>query len=156
MAFLYFPGTVRDDSLEIPTLTVDADFVKTYRIDLLAGRDFSEHHASDANEAFLVNEAAARKFGWTIPIDKELTLRYWRDRWIRKKGRVIGLVKDLHYHSLHRSIEPILFHIDAIEESYYYAYLSVRIVSSDVQNVMSFLARKWSEFNPSRPFEFSF
>lgn len=154
--FFVFPAAVRDDSLEIPTLTVDADFVKTYKIDLLAGRDFSEHHASDANEAFLVNEAAARKLGWARPIDKELTLRYWRDRWIRKKGRIIGLVKDFHYQSLHRSIEPILFHIDAIEESYYYAYLSVRISSSDVQNVMRFLARKWKEFNPNRPLEFSF
>ena len=154
--FFVFPSAARGDSLEIPTLTVDTDFAKTYRIDLLAGRDFSEHHASDANEAFLVNEAAARKLGWAHPIDKELTLRYWRDRWIRKKGRIIGLVKDFHYHSLHRSIEPILFHIDEIEKSYYYAYLSVRISSSDVQNVMRFLARKWKEFNPNRPFEFSF
>ena len=120
------------------------------------GRDFSDHHSSDANEAFLVNEAAARRIGWRQPIEAEVTLRYWRDEWIRKRGRVIGLVKDFHYHTLHRSIEPILFHIDAIEGSYYYAYLSVRISSSDVQDVLRFMEQKWKEFNPNRPFEFFF
>ena len=154
--FFVFPNNVRDDSLEIPTLTVDRDFVKTYRMEILDGRDFSEHHSSDGNEAFLINEAAARKIGWPYPIDEEMTLRYWRDKWVRKKGRVIGLVKDFHYHSLHRSIEPILFHIDAIEKSYYYAFLSVRISSSDVRNALRFMAQKWKEFNSNRPFEFFF
>jgi len=154
--FFVYPDNVRDDSLEIATLTVDRDFVKTYEMVIRDGRDFSDHHSSDANEAFLVNEAAARRIGWPQPIDAEMTLRYWRDKWIRKKGRVIGLVKDFHYHTLHRSIEPILFHIDAIDESYYYAFLSVRISSSDVHDVLRFMEQKWKEFNPNRPFEFFF
>ena len=154
--FHIFPNNARDDSLEIFTLTVDKDFVETYNMEILNGRDFSEHHISDAAQAFLVNEAAAEKLGWLQPIGKELTLRYWRDKWIRKKGRIIGLVKDFHYHSLHQSIDPILIHIDTIEKSYYYAFLSVRISGSDVQNVLSFLKRIWKEFNPNRPFEFFF
>ena len=154
--FFIYPDNVRDDSLEIATLTVDRDFVKTYEMVIRDGRDFSEHQSSDANEAFLVNEAAARRIGWPHPIEAEMTLRYWRDKWVRKKGRVIGLVKDFHYHSLHRSIEPIIFHIDAIDESYYYTFLSVRISSSDVRNVVRFMEQKWKEFNPNRPFEFFF
>ncbi|MCE2433127.1 MAG: ABC transporter permease [Candidatus Latescibacteria bacterium] len=154
--FHIFPNNARDDSLEIFTLTVDKDFVETYNMEILNGRDFSEHHISDAAQAFLVNEAAAEKLGWLHPIGKEMTLRYWRDKWVRKKGRIIGLVKDFHYHSLHRSIEPILFHIDTIEKSYYYAFLSVRISGSDIQNALSFLKRRWKEFNPNRPFEFFF
>ncbi|HKR06191.1 MAG TPA: ABC transporter permease, partial [Bacteroidia bacterium] len=45
-------------------ITVDENFLKTFRIPLAAGRDFSKQFSTDPAEAFIVNEAAVKEFGW--------------------------------------------------------------------------------------------
>src|SRR5579871_2804977 len=77
----------------VMTLFVDHDFIKTHQIKLMAGRDFSIDNPADLDHAFMVNEAAAKMFGWgdaASAVGKKLN---WG---LGKEGNVIGVVSDFH------------------------------------------------------------
>ncbi|MFQ5568697.1 MAG: ABC transporter permease [Rhodothermales bacterium] len=142
------------DSLTLMVLTVDHDYAETYGLDIVAGRDFSEDFSTDATEAFLLNESAARRLGWLDPVGKKLTLDVWFRRYIKKTGAVVGVVKDFQYNSLHKAIDPIIFHI--FPNSWYYDYVSVRLRPDDMPATLAAMEQAWAQFNPDRPFEYRF
>ena len=87
--------------LRMPVLGVDEDFLDTYEIELLSGRQFSKDITSDLSEAFILNETAVKRFGWTDPIGKRL-------EWGNRLGTVIGVVRDFHHQSLRQEIGPLV------------------------------------------------
>lgn len=152
--FQVIPGDNRKDTLQLMTLTVDHDYSETLGLNVLVGRDFSEEYGTDDSQAFIINETAAKKLGWEDPVGKELTLIFYMQGRLEKKGKVIGVVKDFQYHSLHKSIDPVLIHV--FKSSYYHDYLVLRLATGDLQNILASLEGKWEAFNPTRPFEYSF
>ena len=127
---------------------------EVFGLDLLAGRDFSEDFSTDATDAFLINESAARKLGWIDPVGREFTLQYYVRGEIMKRGAVVGLVRDFQYHSLHRAIDPTVLHI--VPASYYSDYLIARISPRDMPETLARMADHWQSFNTERPFEYFF
>lgn len=156
--YFQFPVTPRNstaDSLSIATNFInDHDYVETMGMEIIAGRDFSKSFSTDQQQAFLINESAAKKLGWEDPIDQELTLTYYHKGQINKSGRVIGMVKDFHFNSLHKHVDPVIMHIAG--PTYYNNNLVVRVTGADLQETLQFMEKKWSEFNPARPFEYVF
>jgi len=88
----------------------DHDYLKTLGLRLIAGRDFSRNRSTDVREAFIINETAVKAFGFATPqaaLGQEI---HW-DEWAPidstqpvKRGKVIGVVKDFHYKSLHEKV----------------------------------------------------
>jgi putative ABC transport system permease protein len=159
--FLVTPEAARYDSLEMMTLAVDADFAETLGLELVAGRDFDDARPSDAEGAFVLNEAAARKLGWDDPatgagaaVGERLTLHYWLDEEIPKPGEVIGVVRDFQYHGLHQAPDAMVLHM--LPGTYYNDYLSVRLAPGDAAPTLAAMELAWADFNPERPFEFRF
>src|SRR5690606_20699239 len=60
-------GTPENEMTAECTLVADHDFLNTYGIQLLAGRNFSPGSKADEDEAFILNEAAVKRFGWETP-----------------------------------------------------------------------------------------
>jgi putative ABC transport system permease protein len=116
----YFPGaSYKDEHLiemkngEMKTRTVQRMFIDHHFVDLLnlkmvAGRNFNTRFETDFREAFLVNETAARAFGWREPVGKKIEAIHYG-----KKGVVIGVVNDANLFSLHKKIEPIVIQLSA-------------------------------------------
>jgi len=152
--FMIKPRNADLDSLEMLTLTVDHDFVETYGMEIIAGRDFSETFPSDAENAFLINEAAARKLGWEDPLNQQLTLEVWFRGEVQKTGAIIGVLKDFQYNSLHTAIDPLLLHI--FPNTYYNDYLSVRLAPDQMEGTLKEMEEAWGGFNATRPFEYTF
>ncbi|MEN0051007.1 MAG: ABC transporter permease, partial [Bacteroidota bacterium] len=152
--FTIYPEAAAYDSLSILTLTVDQDFVKVYDLELLKGRDFSADFATDAKEAVVINESAAKKLGWDDPLGKSLELRYYYKGEKKKKARVIGLVKDFNYQSLHSEVEPIVMHM--VPNSYFHDFLTVKFNSAETTQMLASMTREWNQYNQDRPFEYSF
>jgi putative ABC transport system permease protein len=125
---------------------VDEDFISTLGITLVAGRNFSPDFASDSS-AVLLNETAAKKFGWTDPIGRQLT----RPGNLDWRGTVIGVVKDFHFESLHKPILPLV-----IRHEPFYQYFSVRIRTENMASTVQFVESTWKAFAQQQPFEFSF
>lgn len=131
--------------LRMPILGVDEDFLETYEIELLSGRHFSKDITSDLSEAFILNETAAKRFGWTDPIGKQL-------EWGNRLGKVIGVVKDFHHQSLRQEIGPIVLCMSPSR----FGYISLKIRSENIPATMDFLNETWKRFIPNRPLDARF
>lgn len=142
-----------DTSWNLPTLIVDEDFIRTFGMEIVQGRDFSKERPSDAAEAFILNETAAKKLGWEPAIGKTIEMEGVASGEPRK-GEVIGVVKDFHLRSLHYVVDPLVLIVSP--ESYYLDYLALRLKPGNVSNTIAALRERWSEVAPQRPFEFRF
>jgi len=135
----------------IANVRVDHSFIDTYGIHLAAGRNFSVEFPTDSTEAFILNETAVKKIGWPsadAAIGK--TFQYGS-----RKGRIIGVVKDFNYESLHQPVTPIVMYI--VPQNF--NSISVKIRPDrpeDVAATLDFLKQKWQEFRPNFPFQYSF
>lgn len=79
--------------------TVSYDFVKNLGIQIIAGRDFSRDFPGDLEKSCLINETAARCFGWDDPIGKKLN---------NNRLTVVGVLKNYIYKDIHNGIEPAI------------------------------------------------
>lgn len=128
--------------------TVDYDFVKTYKLELIEGRDFNKEMGTDALEAVIINEAATNAFGWDKnAIGKRIHYGFDKDGAGGRMMKVIGVVKDFNFKSLHNKIEPIILFIGERPS----VYLSVRYKPGTDAEVISLMKQKWSDFGASLP-----
>jgi putative ABC transport system permease protein len=80
-------------------------------IEILAGRGFDLKNSTDSKTAFIVNETAAREFGWNDPIGKRISYGYGETTGEKWEGTVVGLVEDFNTLSLHDKIEPLVIRL---------------------------------------------
>jgi len=125
--------------------SVDYDFLDTFGLEMAEGRFFSKEYSTDATESFVVNQAAVKAMEMDDPIGKEL--RVWD-----YKRKIIGVVKDYHFESLHKPIIPMAMRIDPR----WYQQACVRISPHRVRDTLAFLEKKWKEGHPRYPFEYQF
>ncbi len=91
---------------------VDFDFLRMMKIPLLEGRYFEKGNASDSTKGYIINEAAAKFFGWNkSALGRRIYIVNDIEPDPNKIGQVIGVVKDFHFQSVHNAIEPIILTI---------------------------------------------
>jgi len=141
--------------ISISMLIVDHDYVKTLGLELVAGRDFSKDRPSDEQDAFIVSESAISLFGYSSAKDALEHPLQW-NRWDGpdkvKKGKIIGVVKDIHLNSLKESITPIVLQVFPFG----YNTLTLKVKSDDLPSTLAFLSTTWKKFNNEWPFEYKF
>jgi putative ABC transport system permease protein len=126
---------------------IDFDFIPHYEIEVVAGRPYSREFVTDSLSAMVVNESAARSFGYANPSD---IIGKSFEQWGRE-GKIVGVVKDFNYLSLHQQVAPL-----TLRYSQFGKYLSIKIKSANMQQAITKIERKWSEIAPHRPFLYSF
>jgi putative ABC transport system permease protein len=128
---------------------IDFDFIPTYHIPMIAGRTYSRQFITDSANAMVINEAAARSYGYTHPAD---AVGKKFDQWGRK-GTIIGVCKDFNFRSLHQKVEPLTLR-------YGYPYnlnrISVAIKGDRVPATLASLKKTWDKIAPQRPFLYHF
>ncbi|MGH7496485.1 MAG: ABC transporter permease [bacterium] len=150
MSFRY-EGAQNDAGLDANVVVVDYDYLETLQIKIVAGRNFSRNFATDAGEAFIINETAARQLGWDNPINKylEKPIRNQDGTWGRQRGRVIGVVQDFHFRSLHEQIKPMVMFMQPA----FLGYLLVRIQSTDLPTTLAAIEDTWRALDPNLPLD---
>jgi putative ABC transport system permease protein len=129
-------------------MNVGDDYLKTLDIKLMIGRDFLPGPKVDIEDAFIVNEAAAKLMGWgNNPVGKKVKFFHGE-----KPGMVIGMVKDFNFQSLHNKVEPLLIVKSRTEGG----YLHLKVASKDLANTIDFVKTKWLSLDPNHPFEYFF
>jgi putative ABC transport system permease protein len=126
----------------------DHDFLNTMGIELVAGRNFSPEFPGDPQRSVLINETAAKKFGWDNPLGKRIQQIYGNKQ-IRV---VVGVVKDFHMSSLHNPIEPMFINnsFPAINA------VCVRTGPGNIKRTLDSIRATWKNVIPNAPFEYSF
>ncbi len=137
---------------------VDADFVKTMNLQLVAGRDFLKDNPADIGSSMIVNEALVKEYGWKDPIGQRLPGRY--------EQQVIGVVKDFHFESLHNIIQPMVMVIrpDSMfrrsnDVSFTFAAqprISIRLKGGNIQQQVASLKSIWKTVAGDQDFEYRF
>lgn len=128
-------------------LSTDFDFVKTYQLELVAGRGFDRAFSTDEKEGFLLNESGVRRLGFESPekaIGQKLAI------WGRK-GMVIGVLKDFHFMSANTSIEPFIV---VMNSPGLIAALSIKITGPTTQAIAQ-IHDIYQSIMPD-PFEYQF
>lgn len=130
----------------IKNIRNDHEFFDTYEIPFVTGRNFSKEIKSDDSLGFVLNEAAVAMLGVS---NEEVLTRDFQYGGV--KGRVIGVVRDFHFESLHEEIIPMIF-----QPSQFYGRLSIKVAGDDMQAAVAHLEKVWKSFIPHRPFEYEF
>jgi len=129
---------------------VDYDFFKTMNIELADGRFFEPENLTDSSASFVINETAARQLQTSSVVGQEIHWHaYENDSFV--KGRVIGVVKDFHYQSLHQSIQPLVLVLYPA-----YNHLVIKLNPDDFENKIAHVKNVYSQFDETYDFEFSF
>jgi putative ABC transport system permease protein len=140
------PGRETEGNIPVYAMWGDDDFINVYGIGITAGRNFSREYPADRKGAILINETAAKACRWEDPIGKTLT--YWGNR----TGVIVGIMRDFHFHPIHRSIEPFCIYYEPL----YFDYLSIKIHGSDISKTIAHIERIMKKFSPNHPFEYQF
>jgi len=134
----------------LKTMPVDHDFIDTYQIELLAGRNFSREYSTDDTTAFIINEAALKAFGWKTA--QEAVGRQFN--YAGRNGYLIGVLKDFHFESMHEEIVPVVLLVPRRTQTYH--NLSVKVSGSDLPGTLDMLEKTWAKFVPDYPFSYTF
>jgi putative ABC transport system permease protein len=151
---LKFPG-IQDKELEWNQLNVDFDFPKTYDLEFIAGRDFEPGNPSDSN-SLIVNETALKalhqpleKVLGTPAVETVFGMTGQRERSLK----VIGVVKDFPFRSMHQAIEPLVLnpHLHDIDKIAY-----IKLPPGRFQEKIQSIEKKWKEIYPGVAFDYWF
>jgi putative ABC transport system permease protein len=154
-------GTASDHQIAY-VIGADKDFLNTYNIKLVDGRNF--HNENDTT-AILINETAAKMLGITnvsdqvvdIPViaRNQFFVPLYDDVNASFKPRVVGIVKDFHFQSLRDRIQPLII---AYNDNPFQVidYYSVKISSHDIQATLDKLKAIMVANDETEPFEYHF
>ncbi|MBN1224449.1 MAG: ABC transporter permease [Candidatus Aminicenantes bacterium] len=133
---------------------VDEDFIDCYNMKIVRGRNFSKEYSSDAENAIIINETTQKKLGWqNDPIHKEIEV-FSSVAMTEIRFKVIGVVQDYHFQSLHEEISPLVLFRTPLFGNF--NVISVKAGADNIRETIKFLQSKWQEFDPDYPFEFAF
>jgi putative ABC transport system permease protein len=127
---------------------VDDDFMRQYKLSLVAGRNFSTAFATDSTRAMIINESAAKDLGYATP--QEAVGRRFRS--FGREGRIIGVAKDFNYYSLHDAISPLAMLVDPNDAN----LLSVQVNTAGLPGTIAAIEKVWKKVTPYRPFSYYF
>ncbi len=134
---------------DLRTVFTDYDYVKTFGLNIIAGRDFSRDFTTDTQEAVIINEAATRFLGWTPEeaLGKEITNKF-RDSIPHK---VVGVIEDFHFASLHNTIDPMAISIGNDQR-----VIAIKLAAGNMQEAVATVEDTWQQASAQYPFAYNF
>jgi len=121
------------------------DYIKTMKLHMIAGRDFSRDFATDSSN-YIINESSLKRIGYTDPIGKPFTM--WG-----KQGKIIGVVKDFHFSSLHEAILPLIIHFGEPDT---YGNALIRTKPGQTKQALASAEKLCKDLNPNFQFTYYF
>lgn len=135
----------KEEPWEINLKFGDANYVPTYRIRLVAGRNF---FAADTISELLVNETFIKTLHLRDPeeiLGKQLTIGGW-------PAKIVGVVRDFHNYSLHKSIDPVVIARSADK----YRTCAVRVNLTNMHSALAAFEKIWTDTYPDYVYSYHF
>jgi len=131
-------------SIMFTTVGIGYDFFQTMQMKMVAGRAFSKDYPTDTAN-YILNEIAVRETGYKDPIGQPL-------RVFGRPGKIIGVVKDFHFHSMHTQIGPIIFRSGEHEQG----PILIRTQPGKSREAVASIERLCKQLNPAFPPSYHF
>lgn len=144
----------RGDSLapskaDIKNVVTDEDFIPTYGIKIVAGRNFSKNYGMDT-ASFLINETAVKAL--ELKSNQEAIGKQFQ--YGGRKGTIVGVFNDFNFESLHQRIIPLVLY-EPLTGDGAGGNISVKI-SGNVPAALAQIEKTWKKYLPEIPFEYKF
>ena len=143
-------GKDPDKHVLIGTNGIDYDYLKTMKMELASGRDFSRDFsadiAKDTTGNFLVNEKVVELMGIGDPVGKTF-------RFMGLNGRIVGVMKDFHFKGADQEIEPMAF---ALTDTSYLRTILIRLTPGNIPASLKSVEKIWNELIPQYPLDYTF
>ncbi|CCH52433.1 protein of unknown function DUF214 [Fibrisoma limi BUZ 3] len=120
---------------------IDERFVPLLNMKLISGRNLMSTSEADRTGAFLVNEAFVKMAGWQQAVGQDI-------EGFMHKGKVVGVVKNFNYRSLHNPVEPLVLVYNTLPP----ANLTLKLRPEHLPIVQT----AWKSHYPNVPFDYSF
>ena len=114
---------------------------------MLKGRFFQSENTTDKNEAYILNKTAIEAIGWDNPLGKKFSAQ-------REDGKVIGIVDDFHFQSMHLGIEPLAIAIG--NHNHYRRFFSIKISSVNMPDALAFIENIHKKMSPGYQLNYVF
>ncbi|GAB2586912.1 ABC transporter permease [Spirosoma areae] len=140
-------GTDESKSKQYRIIGVDYDFLKTFDLKLLAGRNFAKEFGTDP-KAVVFNKMAIKQLGFDRPeqaIGKQI--EFWGETY-----SIVGVTDNYHQQSLRDAYEPLILRLIPDVRGYF----SIKLASAQLDGAIETVRSEWNHFFPGNPFEYSF
>ncbi|MCP4724172.1 MAG: FtsX-like permease family protein [bacterium] len=144
----FLEGRNANEAMRMAFVPVDWDFIETYGLEIIEGRNFSREFVSDTGGCYIINEAAARQLGMGADlINRDLTFVDVETK------RIVGVIKDFHFKSLKQSIGPLVLRLRPRRIG---PFISIRFNTENTGDVLAFVTDKWKGIEPNTNIDFFF
>lgn len=140
---LRWEGKTDQNETLFNVIQVGDNFIETFGMEMLEGRSFDPNIVSDSLN-IIINEQTAKAMNVEDPLNYPVT--FW-DR----PGKVIGIVKDFHFSSLHQNIDPLVITLRPESAEFFIAKLN-----GNTEAGVNYLEGLTKEMNPNYPFTYRF
>jgi len=140
----YKKGDHPDNSIVINEMAVQDDFIETFGMEIIEGRDFDSNFRTDTFSV-IINQTAARKLGLKNPVGKKISV--WK-----VEGEIVGVVKDFHFNSFHQEIEPLVL----TKYRDYISYISVKVTGEKLNQTIASIEKVINQYNTGYEFRYYF
>ncbi len=130
-------GKMEPLGFRMANIRADDYFVPTYKIKIIAGNNISDQVSEEAE--YLINRSAVEKIGWESP---ETAIGQFIE-YGGQTGKVIGVVENFNYESLHNSVFPIIIYNARSD----FNRISIRLNPADISGSIAFIEKTWQNFN---------
>ena len=131
-------------SVMFTNVGIGYDFLQTMQMKLVAGRAFSKDYPTDTAN-YILNQTAVKETGYKDPIGQPFIL-------LGRRGKIVGVVSDFHFHSMHTQIGPMIFRSAEKEPG----PILIRTQPGKSREAIASIERLCKELNPAFPPSYSF
>ncbi|MBN8823309.1 MULTISPECIES: ABC transporter permease [unclassified Spirosoma] len=147
--YISYPESNSTQLVKTLRYEVDYNYIPTLGMQMAYGRNFSRAYGTDSSGVIL-NETAARTFGWNGNALGHTITHTENDGKIGTY-RVIGVVKDFHFRSMHEAISPLVMMLGSNSGA-----VIVKIKTKDIHGLLASLKKQWEQLTTEAPFAYSF
>lgn len=149
-AFFTSPALEQKTAMSMQQWRVDENYLPTFDIKLLEGRNFSKDFLTDSS-AIIINEAAAKFLDTKDLINKKLYEIDDAQTGKTEESHIIGVFKNFNFNSLRDMVTPL-----ALKWRLQMSSIAVRTRSANINSLIEQIRSNWQKTVPGQPFDFVF
>jgi putative ABC transport system permease protein len=140
----------QENAIHMQDWEVDADYLATLDIELIAGRDFNKKLVGDSLSV-IINEATLPILGVSAQDALGIKISDDVDMDVPPFYTIIGVVKNFHYESLRENIQPLGMSLNKSTGN-----LAIRLKAGDFSGAITNIESIWNKMAPGQPFNYRF
>lgn len=138
-----YDGKGPGETFMVYPLAIDKDYIPFFKLKIVDGANFTGTSADSSH--VILNETAVRNAGIKNPIGKRF--RIWKN-----EATIVGVVKDFHFASMKKAIEPVVLFYNPNNNR----RISIKTTGADAAKAIAAAGAEWKRYNPNFPFNYAF